>query len=211
MKTKLEICMFLAIITTLFSCKDNISSKNSNESINMKIFLSEWETTTYNRIESTIMQDLSDSVLYYRRDMTLCNGDTYFIERCIAPRNNLMNSVLPILLNEYDSVLVVEEQSFFSYFDLIKIYCGEYCYIYKINQENRQISFCKMESINFAEELSFVVIGYYYCGDEKLTEINDLTCITLITKQREKINHKILALTINVILANDNFEYPQCN
>lgn len=210
MKTKLEICMFLFIITTLFSCK-NSSSNNSNETINMEIFLSEWETTTYNRIETTIMQDLSDSVLYYRRDMTLCNGDTYFMERCIEPRNNLMNSVLPILFNEYDSVLVTEEQSSFSYFDLIKIYCGEYCYIYKINQENQQISFCKMESINFAESLSFVAIGYYYCGDKKLTQIDDLACLTLITKQREKINHEILALTINEVFAHDNFEYPQCN
>ena len=202
--------MFLAIIITLFSCKDNGSFKNSNESIDMEKFLSEWETTTYNRIETTIEQDLSDSVLYYRKDMTLCNGDTYFIERCIEPRNNLMNSILPILFNENDSILVIEEQKFF-YFDFIKIYCGEYCYIYKINQENQQISFCKMESINFAEELSFIAIGYYYCGDKKLTQIDDLTCVTLITKQREKINHEILALTINEIVANDNFEYPQCN
>lgn len=203
--------MFLVFITTLFSCKDNSSSKNLNESIDMEKFLSEWESTTYNRIETTIMQDLSDSVIYYRKDMTLCNGDTYFIERCIEPRNNLMSSVLPILFNEYDSVLVTEEQSSFSYFDLIKIYCGEYCYIYKINQDNGQISFCKMESINFAEALRFVVIGYYYCGDKKLTLINDLACLTLITKQREKINHEILALTINEIFAHDNFTYPECN
>jgi hypothetical protein len=66
----------------------------------MEKFLSEWETTTYNRIETTIEQDLSDSVLYYRKDMTLCNGDTYFVERCIEPRNNLMNSILPILICE---------------------------------------------------------------------------------------------------------------
>lgn len=210
MKIRLEICIFVVIMITLFSCKNNSSSKNSNELINMEIFLSEWETTTYNRIENTIMRDLSDSVLYYRKDMTLCNGDTYFIERCIEPRNNLMNSILPILFNENDSILVIEEQKFF-YFDFIKIYCGEYCYIYKINQENQQISFCKMESINFAEELSFIAIGYYYCGDKKLTQIDDLACVTLITKQREKINHEILALTINEILANDNFEYPQCN
>lgn len=210
MKIRLEICIFVVIMITLFSCKNNSSSKNSNELINMEIFLSEWETTTYNRIENTIMRDLSDSVLYYRKDMTLCNGDTYFIERCIEPRNNLMNSILPILFNENDSILVIEEQKFF-YFDFIKIYCGEYCYIYKINQENQQISFCKMESINFAEELSFIAIGYYYCGDKKLTLIDDLACVTLITKQREKINHEILALTINEILANDNFEYPQCN
>ena len=68
-----------------------------------------------------------------------------------------------------------------------------------------------MESINFAEELSFIAIGNYCCGDKKLTQIDDLACVTLITKQREKINHEILALTINEILANDNFEYPQCN
>lgn len=205
--------MFLTIIITLFSCKDNGSFKNSNESIDMEKFLSEWETTTYNRIETTIEQDLSDSVLYYRKDMTLCNGDTYFVERCIEPRNNLMSSVLPILICEHDSILIYEEYSDFSHCncDLIKICCGEYCYIYKINQENGQILFCKMQSINFAEALSFVAIGYYYCGDEKLIQIDNLACVTLITKQKEKINHEILAITINEIFANDNFEYPECN
>ena len=179
--------------SAVVSCVNN--SKSMDMALDLDSVFSVWEDNT-NSIIAQIHP--FDSSLVYPPECEgeqQCDERSYLKQEVFQIRENTLRSVLPVLANTTDSILV--EEYYLLSKTIINVYCNGIVYSYLIDRKKHLACKTSIKSANFAETVSSVAKGYYYSADK--TQISDLTCHTLITKQEDELGFDVLALTINDI------------
>ena len=182
-----------AILLLIFiSCRNGDVICDNNMNLNSIFF--EWEQKTDSIIARIHVYDSSSVYLLYGD--TQRYGEQYYIKNGVfREREYLMRAALPILTNTTDSTLIIEKYGIET--NMIDIFCNETKYSYRFNTENH-LPYCVLTApTNVSDVINSVEKGFYVCYSQGV--INDLCCITLITKQDKDIKTEILALTINEI------------
>ena len=187
---------FICIITmsTTVSCVNN--SKPMDTEVDLDSAFSTWEENTNSIIAQ--IHPLDSSLIYppANEGLQQCDERSYLKQEVFQTRENTMRSVLPVLVNTTDSILV--EENYLLSKNTINVYCDGKVYSYLIDKKTHLACKTSIKPAIFAEAVNSVAKGYFYSADT--TQISDLTCHTLITRQKDRLNFDVLALTINDII-----------
>lgn len=184
------------MISIAISCVNNNKSMDTGLEFDLDSAFSEWEENT-NSIIAQIHP--FDSSLFYPpacEGVQQCDEKSYLKQEVFQTRENTMRSVLPVLINTTDSILV--EENYLLSKKIINVYCDGKVYSYLIDRKTNLACKTSIKPAGFAEAVNIVAKGYYYSADT--TQISDLTCHTLITKLNDRLIFDVLALTINDII-----------
>lgn len=181
------------VICLGISCK-NESEHNKEKSVDFDldtISLS-WEQMTIALIEKVHPSD--SSIEYYvGPDLPLYKEGEYIKEELLKNRENLIRAVLPVLLGMTDSILVDETYGV-EYLE-IDVYGHGKEYMYQIDPRTHLPYECKIKPVDLSEGMRWVLNGFYHCYQQGY--IDDISCITLITRTNGRPKLEILALVVN--------------